>query len=283
MREMIGKLERISRHMGVLSGIGMTDESAASKNLLLYQQEVRSLMQDGDNQLMPEEVFGSRKNKAVEELLKLYAKADASGLVAEKALEKTLEEASGVVLTSMYVDEGSFKRLLSCYAAGEELQPEALILWSVRLNRFLQEQGLLAVYYVPFAKYLWKIIVSGPREALRWKEELEWQNFYLSLFKTALDGTVKIICSAIARQRQSKEIIATEKHKTLLDDMLTFMEETPVFDIKEMAEEFQVAYNTAAKMVNILVQHELVAEITSKQRYRIYCYEKYLQEYGGLD
>ncbi len=51
-----------------------------------------------------------------------------------------------------------------------------------------------------------------------------------------------------------------------------------VFVIHDIEQEFQIAYNTAAKSVAILEKHDLVKKISNKQRYRVYCYEHYLKE-----
>ena len=51
-----------------------------------------------------------------------------------------------------------------------------------------------------------------------------------------------------------------------------------MFIISDIEKKFEIAYNTAAKMVSILEKHGLVKEISKKQRYRIYCYEKYVEE-----
>ena len=72
--------------------------------------------------------------------------------------------------------------------------------------------------------------------------------------------------------------IENEKQKSLLQEVSAFMEENPVFVIHDIEREFHTAYNTAAKSVAILEKHDLVKEISNKQRYRVYCYEQYLKE-----
>lgn len=48
--------------------------------------------------------------------------------------------------------------------------------------------------------------------------------------------------------------------------------------VHDIEQEFHTAYNTVAKSVAILERNDLVREISSKQRYRVYCYEQYLKE-----
>lgn len=72
--------------------------------------------------------------------------------------------------------------------------------------------------------------------------------------------------------------IGKEKQKSLLQEISAFMEENPVFAIQDIEREFHTAYNTAAKSVAILEKHDLIKEISNKQRYRVYCYEKLIRE-----
>ena len=79
-------------------------------------------------------------------------------------------------------------------------------------------------------------------------------------------------------EKDAYTAISEEKTKEMLQDVIIFMEDNPIFVIGDIEKNFHTAYNTAAKSVGILEKHGLVREISNKQRYRIYAYEKYLQE-----
>lgn len=60
--------------------------------------------------------------------------------------------------------------------------------------------------------------------------------------------------------------------------MIEYMERVPIFDIKDIAGEFDIVYNTAAKMIAIFEKRGLVSEISKRQRYRLYQYDAYVKE-----
>lgn len=79
-------------------------------------------------------------------------------------------------------------------------------------------------------------------------------------------------------EKAAYTVISEEKTKNMLHDVIIFMEDNPIFVIGDIEKNLHTAYNTAAKSVGILEKHGLVREISNKQRYRIYAYEKYIQE-----
>ena len=72
--------------------------------------------------------------------------------------------------------------------------------------------------------------------------------------------------------------VSGEKQRDLLVKMIEYMERVPIFDIKDIAGEFDIVYNTAAKMIAIFEKRGLVSEISKRQRYRLYQYDAYVKE-----
>ncbi len=152
---------------------------------------------------------------------------------------------------------------------------------SILLNCFLREQGIGTGYYIPFGKDFLKQ-EKERKEAMKQVRESGdygiWLQYFLEVVCKALERMNCMIMGLRQIHDHSVSSILMEKQKDLLESMIIYMEETPIFTIADVEKEFQIAYNTAAKMITIFEKHDIVKEISKKQRYRIYCYEKYVQE-----
>lgn len=152
---------------------------------------------------------------------------------------------------------------------------------SILLNYYLRQQGIGSDYYVPYAKYFvnWD---EECRMAMRQVREngdySKWIHLFLEILEKAVVKTNHVIMQLEQIHKNTLASIKNEKQRLLLQEVSAFMEENPVFVIHDIEQEFHTAYNTAAKSVAILQKHDLVREISNKQRYRIYCYERYLKE-----
>ena len=152
---------------------------------------------------------------------------------------------------------------------------------SLLLNCFLREKGVDLEYYIPFGRYFSqqskerKEVMKQVRES---GDYGHWIRFYLELADKALAHTNSTVMRLEQLRRDALSSILKEKQKELLKNIILYMEENPMFIISDIEKKFEIAYNTAAKMVSILEKHGLVKEISKKQRYRIYCYEKYVEE-----
>lgn len=152
---------------------------------------------------------------------------------------------------------------------------------SLLLNCFLREKGVDLEYYIPFGRYFFqqpkerKEVMKQVRES---GDYSHWIRFYLELADKAFEHTNSTVMRLEQLRRDALSSILKEKQKELLKNIILYMEENPMFIISDIEKKFDIAYNTAAKMVSILEKHGLVKEISKKQRYRIYCYEKYVEE-----
>lgn len=152
---------------------------------------------------------------------------------------------------------------------------------SVLLNYYLKLQGIEIDYYIPYAKYLIEQDVERKRAMRQVRESGDygkWIRFFLDVLEMAVTKTNQAIMQLEQIHKNTLASIENEKQKSLLQEVSAFMEENPVFVIHDIEREFHTAYNTAAKSVAILEKHDLVKEISNKQRYRVYCYEQYLKE-----
>ena len=152
---------------------------------------------------------------------------------------------------------------------------------SLMINCFLREQGINMEYYIPFARYLSerkedrKAVMKQVRESADYGI---WMHFFLEVAADAFRNTNNMIMNLERLHCDTLSSVLKEKQKELLSNIVLYIEENPMFIIGDIEKKFEVAYNTAAKMVSILEKHGVVKEVSKKQRYRIYCYEKYVQE-----
>lgn len=152
---------------------------------------------------------------------------------------------------------------------------------SVLLNSFFREQGIGTDYCVPFARYLLEKQDERKRVMQQVREECNydiWIQFFLKILEKSYMQTNQTIMHLEKIEKDSYAVISEEKTKKMLHDVIIFMENNPIFVIGDIEKNLHTAYNTAAKSVGILEKHGLVREISNKQRYRIYAYEKYIQE-----
>lgn len=155
---------------------------------------------------------------------------------------------------------------------------------SFMLNLFLQSKGYFLGYYVPFAKQFFKEDEERKQLMKQVREEASyapWIWFFLKIMEDSIAGTNRLIMRLSQIHKETLDAISGEKQKNLLVKILDFMEDSPVFVIGDIEEKFDVAYNTAAKAVSLLEKKGIVRELSHKQRYRIYCYDKYMRELMG--
>ena len=137
---------------------------------------------------------------------------------------------------------------------------------------------------MPFAKQFFKEDENRRQLMKQVREEASyepWIWFFLKIMEDSIAGTNRLIMRLSQIHKETLDIISGEKQKNLLVKILDFMEDSPVFVIGDIEESFDVAYNTAAKAVSFLEKRGIVREISHKQRYRIYCYDKYMRELLG--
>lgn len=80
----------------------------------------------------------------------------------------------------------------------------------------------------------------------------------------------------VESKKKINTIKASSKATQLLHEILDYIEEIPVVSVKGIAENFRIAYNTAAKSIDILVDLKILRLVNEQARYREYCYEKYV-------
>lgn len=148
---------------------------------------------------------------------------------------------------------------------------------SIIINFILRKKGIFPDYYIPLARFFQKEAVTYLISIKDSSNEAysKWLLYFLNALEKTLANVQEIILTTKRLNEAACLSIQTEKTNKLLLSILSYMEKYPVFDINDIIQEFHVAYNTASKAVSLLEKQKLVSEITQKQRYRIYCYDKY--------
>ncbi|MCM1154328.1 MAG: Fic family protein [Roseburia sp.] len=152
---------------------------------------------------------------------------------------------------------------------------------SILLNSFFRRQGMGSDYYIPFARYFAEQNMERETAMRHTRESGDyviWIHFFINVMEMAVAKTNQAIMQLEQIHKNTLASIEKEKQQLLLQEVSAFMEENPVFVIHDIEREFRTAYNTAAKSVAILEKHGVIKEISNKQRYRVYCYEKLIRE-----
>ncbi len=69
---------------------------------------------------------------------------------------------------------------------------------------------------------------------------------------------------------------STPKTEKILLGICDYVELKPIISVKEIAENFQITYNTAAKMIDMLVDLKILRLKHEQSRYKGFYYEKYI-------
>jgi ribosomal protein S25 len=152
---------------------------------------------------------------------------------------------------------------------------------SFLLNAYFREQKIGSDYYIPFARYFLEREEERKMVMIRVRGTGDiklWLGFFVEIVLTAFERTNEMIMELSEIKRHVATSIQEEKSQAVLMDVVTYMEKNPIFAISDVGHELNISYNTAAKSVNILENENIVKEVSDKQRYRLYVYERYLQE-----
>ncbi len=156
------------------------------------------------------------------------------------------------------------------------------ILWAgILANTFLRERGLFSGYYVPLVRCFLEHDVERKAKMSEVRQEGRyevWVEFYVELLEEAMERTKRFVMALERIYEKSSDVVQKEKQREFLMKVIQYMERVPIFDIKDVAGEFDIVFNTAAKMVAALEKCGIVSEISKKQRYRLYQYDAYLKE-----
>lgn len=144
----------------------------------------------------------------------------------------------------------------------------------------LLENKILSLPVLPMSCYLFKnshICLTNFKHVQFGGDYVEWIKFFI---KGVIETSKKVISQleqAIKlREENIQKIKVIPKQTKLLLAIYDYVEQTPIVNIKKISEHFQIAYNTAAKSVNMLVDLEILSLRREQTRYKEFLYERYI-------
>ena len=109
----------------------------------------------------------------------------------------------------------------------------------------------------------------------------QWISFFIKAFVESTEDAIQTIdeitkLRADSLKRINSAGFSSRRLKTRLE-LLTYLEASPIIELKKTAEAMNVSYNTLTRAVNDLVDIGLLVQQDNKQRGRTYSYENYLK------
>lgn len=109
----------------------------------------------------------------------------------------------------------------------------------------------------------------------------QWISFFIKAFVESTEDAIQTIDEITKLRADSLKWInsagfSSRRLKTRLE-LLTYLEASPIIELKKTAEAMNVSYNTLMRAVNDLVDIGLLVQQDNKQRGRTYSYENYLK------
>lgn len=109
----------------------------------------------------------------------------------------------------------------------------------------------------------------------------QWISFFIKAFVESTEDAIQTIdeitkLRADSLKRINSAGFSSRRLKTRLE-LLTYLEASPIIELKKTAEAMNVSYNTLMRAVNDLVDIGLLVQQDNKQRGRTYSYENYLK------
>lgn len=145
---------------------------------------------------------------------------------------------------------------------------------------YLMEQGLLAKPVIYISYFLKKNQVEyydRISEVRRSGNFEQWIRFFLEAVSKAASNSLEAICQLSAlHDRNIEKLPKTTRSKDNLRAVFDYIEQYPIIDIKKIAKELEVSYNTVATAVKKLVEIGILQETTNAARNRVFAYEEYL-------
>lgn len=107
----------------------------------------------------------------------------------------------------------------------------------------------------------------------------QWVIFFLQAFAISAEDAIATILKLWALHRESTESLASisKRQQQNVMKVFNYLESNPIMDIKKTAAALGLAYNTVAKIVQLLVERNILVQVEKEGRSKIYAYNKYLE------
>lgn len=107
----------------------------------------------------------------------------------------------------------------------------------------------------------------------------EWLIFFLYGVRETAENSIQVFKDVLSlKERLEREVLPhfTTRRQENAQTLMQYLYKKPVLDIKEVTNLLGVQANTAAALVNDFVKHDVLYELTGKQRNRLFMFRDYI-------
>jgi Fic family protein len=114
---------------------------------------------------------------------------------------------------------------------------------------------------------------------VRTKNDLvQWLKFFLEGVRVTADSSIQTFKKIIElRAAVENKIIVLGKKQALAKSILTYLYSQPITDMQSIANALNVSVSSVSRILNDLIQLEILHELTGFKRNRIFSFEEYLK------
>ena len=149
------------------------------------------------------------------------------------------------------------------------------------ITLFLMEKGILSTpaLYISYYLKMNRIEYYDRMTQVRRTGDYEqWISFFLQAFADSAEDAIHTIDLLTALHDKSTKLFdtLTKRQRTSVLKVFSYLESNPIIDIQKTAATLDMAYNTVAKVVSILVDYGILKQTDKFGKAKIYSYTEYL-------
>ncbi|MEF9940285.1 MAG: Fic family protein [Clostridium sp.] len=148
------------------------------------------------------------------------------------------------------------------------------------VNLFLKENRLLSypTLYISYFLKRNRIEYYDRLTEVREKGNFEqWVKFFLQgIYESAEDSIETIDALSALHDKNLAAIVAVDTRTGILKKLFSYLEQTPIIDIKKTAATLESSYNTTSTAVKKLIELGVLTQADNSKRERSFAYEEYL-------
>ena len=106
----------------------------------------------------------------------------------------------------------------------------------------------------------------------------QWLKFFLEGIRSTSENSIDTFTNIIAlRAEVEDKIIALGKKQALAKSFLRYLYSRPVIDIGDVAENLEINFSTASRLVDNFLKLDVLKEVTGYKRNRIFAFDDYIK------
>ena len=149
------------------------------------------------------------------------------------------------------------------------------------ITLFLMEKHLLSrpVLYVSYFLKINRIEYYDRMTQVRVSGDYEqWVIFFLEALSNSANDAIRTIDKLTTLHNKSLSLFddLSKRQKTNVLKVFNYIESNPIIDIQKTADSLKMSYNTASKIVSLLVEKGILQQTDKSGKARIFSYSEYL-------